>query len=136
MTPRRLALGLAFFLLAGTGLWVLLEYVKGWLLVSYIPYYLPCPEFFNMKLPLRQEKLFQPVTQSQYPQPKLLEHRPTELLTLTPWLAPIISEGTFDPELLKNMYQPLNLTIGVTVFAVGNRAFREGCPTLTRTVGV
>jgi hypothetical protein len=45
--------------------------------------------------------------------------RPTELLTLTPWLAPIVSEGTFDPELLKSMYQPLNLTIGVTVFAVG-----------------
>ena len=45
--------------------------------------------------------------------------RPTELLTLTPWLAPIISEGTFHPELLKNMYQPMNLTIGVTVFAVG-----------------
>lgn len=45
--------------------------------------------------------------------------RPTELLTLTPWLAPIISEGTFNPELLQNMYQPLNLTIGVTVFAVG-----------------
>nr|XP_034349502.1 globoside alpha-1,3-N-acetylgalactosaminyltransferase 1-like [Arvicanthis niloticus] len=71
-----------------------------------------------MKLPFRQEKLIQPVTQLQYPQPKLLEHGPTELLTLTPWLAPIISKGTFDPELLKNMYQPLNLTIGVTVFAV------------------
>lgn len=45
--------------------------------------------------------------------------RPTELLTLTPWLAPIVSEGTFDPELLQDMYQPLNLTIGVTAFAVG-----------------
>ncbi|XP_021050443.1 globoside alpha-1,3-N-acetylgalactosaminyltransferase 1 [Mus pahari] len=119
MTRPRLARGLVFFLLAGTGLWVLWKYIKDWLLVSYIPYYLPCPEFFNMKLPFRKEKLFQPVTQLQYPQPKLLEHGPTELLTLTPWLAPIISEGTFDPELLKNMYQPLNLTIGVTVFAVG-----------------
>lgn len=45
--------------------------------------------------------------------------RPTELLTLTPWLAPIVSEGTFDPELLQHIYQPLNLSIGVTVFAVG-----------------
>lgn len=45
--------------------------------------------------------------------------RPTELLTLTPWLAPIVSEGTFDPELLQLIYQPLNLTIGLTVFAVG-----------------
>ncbi|GAB1286146.1 Globoside alpha-1,3-N-acetylgalactosaminyltransferase 1 [Apodemus speciosus] len=105
MTGRRRALGLAFFLLAGTCLWVLCKYVKDWLLVYYVPYYLPCPEFFNMKLPFRQEKLFQPVAQLQYPQPKLLERG--------------ISEGTFNPELLKNMYQPLNLTIGVTVFAVG-----------------
>lgn len=45
--------------------------------------------------------------------------RPTELLTLTPWLAPIVSEGTFDPELLQLIYQPLNLTVGLTVFAVG-----------------
>lgn len=45
--------------------------------------------------------------------------RPTELLTLTPWLAPIVSEGTFDPELLRLIYQPLNLTVGLTVFAVG-----------------
>ena len=119
MTRPRLAQGLAFFLLGGTGLWVLWKFIKDWLLVSYIPYYLPCPEFFNMKLPFRKEKPLQPVTQLQYPQPKLLEHGPTELLTLTPWLAPIVSEGTFDPELLKSMYQPLNLTIGVTVFAVG-----------------
>lgn len=45
--------------------------------------------------------------------------RPTEFLTLTPWLAPIVSEGTFEPELLHHIYQPLNLTVGVTVFAVG-----------------
>lgn len=117
MACRRLALGLAF-LLASISLWVLWGYVEDLLLVSYVPYYLPCPEF-NVKLPFRREKPFQPMTQLQYPQPKLLEHRPTELLTLTPWLAPIVSEGTFDPQLLQNMYQPLNLTIGVTVFAVG-----------------
>lgn len=45
--------------------------------------------------------------------------RPTELLTLMPWLAPIVSEGTFNPELLRHIYQPLNLTVGLTVFAVG-----------------
>ena len=45
--------------------------------------------------------------------------RPTDLLTLTPWLAPIVSEGTFNLELLQNIYQPLNLTIGLTAFAVG-----------------
>uniref|UniRef100_A0A2K6FLQ6 Globoside alpha-1,3-N-acetylgalactosaminyltransferase 1 (FORS blood group) n=1 Tax=Propithecus coquereli TaxID=379532 RepID=A0A2K6FLQ6_PROCO len=103
MHRKRLALSLGLCLLAGASLWVLWVSVETWLPVSYIPYYLPCPEIL-----------------SQYPQPKLLlEHSPTELLTLTPWLAPIVSEGTFNPELLQHIYQPLNLTIGVTVFAVG-----------------
>lgn len=119
MRCHRLALGLGFCLLLGTALCLLWMYFENWLLVSYVPYYLPCPEIFNMKLQYKGEKPFQPVTQSLYPQPKLLEQRPTELLTLTPWLAPIVSEGTFDPELLQHIYQPLNLSIGLTVFAVG-----------------
>ncbi|PNI68742.1 GBGT1 isoform 1 [Pan troglodytes] len=119
MHRRRLALGLGFCLLAGTSLSVLWVYLENWLPVSYVPYYLPCPEIFNMKLHYKREKPLQPMVWSQYPQPKLLEHRPTQLLTLTPWLAPIVSEGTFNPELLQHIYQPLNLTIGVTVFAVG-----------------
>ncbi|XP_060056446.1 globoside alpha-1,3-N-acetylgalactosaminyltransferase 1 isoform X2 [Erinaceus europaeus] len=97
--------------------------VENWLPFSYVPFYLPCPKIFNMKLQYKGEKPFQPGAQSQYPQPKLLEHRPTELLTLTPWLAPIVSEGTFNPELLQSMYQPLNLTIGLTVFAVGKYTY-------------
>ncbi|XP_027822011.1 globoside alpha-1,3-N-acetylgalactosaminyltransferase 1 isoform X1 [Ovis aries] len=116
----RLALGLGFCLLLGIALCSLWVYVENWLLVSYIPYYLPCPEIFNMKLQYKEEPS-QSVAQSQYPQPKLLEQKPTELLTLTPWLAPIVSEGTFNAELLRHIYQPLNLTIGLTAFAVGNR---------------
>uniref|UniRef100_A0A674K6U3 Globoside alpha-1,3-N-acetylgalactosaminyltransferase 1 (FORS blood group) n=1 Tax=Terrapene triunguis TaxID=2587831 RepID=A0A674K6U3_9SAUR len=42
-----------------------------------------------------------------------------DVLTLTPWLAPIVWEGTFNSELLDSAYEPLNLTIGVTAFAVG-----------------
>ncbi|XP_049567733.1 globoside alpha-1,3-N-acetylgalactosaminyltransferase 1 isoform X2 [Orcinus orca] len=103
----RLALGLGFCLLVGMALCSLWVYVENWLPVSYVPYYLPCPEIFNMKLQYKGEKPFQPVTP------------PTEFLTLTPWLAPIVSEGTFEPELLRHIYQPLNLTVGVTVFAVG-----------------
>ncbi|XP_058999398.1 globoside alpha-1,3-N-acetylgalactosaminyltransferase 1 isoform X3 [Mustela lutreola] len=120
MRCRRLALGLGFCLLLGTALCFLWVYVENWLPFSYVPYYLPCPEIFNMQLQYKGEKPFQPVTRSLYPQPKLLEQRPAELLALTPWLAPIVSEGTFNPELLHHIYQPLNLTIGVTVFAVGN----------------
>ncbi|XP_065735121.1 globoside alpha-1,3-N-acetylgalactosaminyltransferase 1 [Phocoena phocoena] len=119
MRCPRLALGLGFCLLVGVALCCLWVYVENWLPVSYVPYYLPCPEIFNMKLQYKGEKPFQPVTPLQYPQPKLLEQKPTEFLTLTPWLAPIVSEGTFDPELLHRIYQPLNLTVGVTVFAVG-----------------
>ncbi|KAM4876490.1 LOW QUALITY PROTEIN: globoside alpha-1,3-N-acetylgalactosaminyltransferase 1 [Thomomys bottae] len=51
--------------------------------------------------------------------PSALHPRPTELLTLTPWLAPTVSEGTFNPELRQHLYQLLNLTAGITVFAVG-----------------
>ncbi|XP_054440142.1 globoside alpha-1,3-N-acetylgalactosaminyltransferase 1 [Pteronotus mesoamericanus] len=119
MRCRRLALGLGCCLLVGAALGVLWVYAENWLPFSYVPYYLPCPAIFNMKLQYRGEKPFQPVAWSQYPQPKLLEQRPTNLLTLTPWLAPIVSEGTFDRELLHNIYRPLNLTVGLTVFAVG-----------------
>uniref|UniRef100_A0A8C2P7I0 Globoside alpha-1,3-N-acetylgalactosaminyltransferase 1 (FORS blood group) n=1 Tax=Capra hircus TaxID=9925 RepID=A0A8C2P7I0_CAPHI len=70
----RLALGLGFCLLLGIALCSLWVYVENWLLVSYIPYYLPCPEIFNMKLQYKEEPS-QPVAQSQYPQPKLLEQK-------------------------------------------------------------
>nr|XP_012374040.2 globoside alpha-1,3-N-acetylgalactosaminyltransferase 1 isoform X4 [Dasypus novemcinctus] len=119
MRCKRLGLGLGFCLLAGLGLCALWMYLEGWLPVFYVPYFLPCPEIFNMKLQYVGEKPFQSLAQSQYPQPKLLEQRPAELLTLMPWLAPIVSEGTFNPELLQHMYQLLNLTIGVIAFAVG-----------------
>ncbi|XP_020926667.1 globoside alpha-1,3-N-acetylgalactosaminyltransferase 1 isoform X2 [Sus scrofa] len=107
MRCRRLALGLGFGLLVGVALCSLWLYVENVPPPVYIPYYLPCPEIFNMKLQYKGVKPFQPVAQ------------PSELLTLTSWLAPIVSEGTFDPELLHHIYQPLNLTIGLTVFAVG-----------------
>ncbi|XP_036983666.2 globoside alpha-1,3-N-acetylgalactosaminyltransferase 1 isoform X1 [Artibeus jamaicensis] len=119
MRCRRLALSLGFCLLVGTALCVLWVYVENWLPFSYLPYYLPCPAIFNMQLQYRGERPFQPAARSQYPQPKLLEQRPTDLLTLTPWLAPIVSEGTFDVELLQSIYRPLNLTIGLTAFAAG-----------------
>ncbi|XP_025791192.1 globoside alpha-1,3-N-acetylgalactosaminyltransferase 1 isoform X3 [Puma concolor] len=135
MRGHRLALGLGFCLLLGTALCLLWMYFENWLRVSYVPYYLPCPEIFNMKLQYKGQKPFQPVTQSLYPQPKLLEQRPAELLTLTPWLAPIVSEGTFNPELLQHIYQPLNLTIGLTVFAVGNISWSRPSSSLCRVTG-
>jgi hypothetical protein len=40
-------------------------------------------------------------------------------VAVTPWLAPIVWEGTFDPRLMDSIYKPQNLTIFATVFAVG-----------------
>ncbi|XP_059721185.1 globoside alpha-1,3-N-acetylgalactosaminyltransferase 1 isoform X2 [Haemorhous mexicanus] len=87
--------------------------------VHYLPYYLPCPEIFSMKLQYTEEKPIQLFPQLFYLQPRVLEPKRQDVLTVTPWLAPIVWEGTFDPEILDSAYRPLNLTIGVTAFAVG-----------------
>ncbi|KAA0716846.1 Globoside alpha-1,3-N-acetylgalactosaminyltransferase 1 [Triplophysa tibetana] len=41
------------------------------------------------------------------------------IVTLTPWLAPIVWEGTFDPQLIDSIYKQQNITIATTVFALG-----------------
>lgn len=43
----------------------------------------------------------------------------TDVLTVTPWLAPIVWEGTFDPLLLDNIYRSESISVALTVFAVG-----------------
>ncbi|XP_040818773.1 histo-blood group ABO system transferase 2-like isoform X2 [Ochotona curzoniae] len=53
-----------------------------------------------------------------YPQPKALTPVRSDVLVLTPWLAPVIWEGTFNIELLNAQFQQQNLTVGLTVFAV------------------
>lgn len=42
----------------------------------------------------------------------------TDVLVLTPWLAPIIWEGTFDTDILNEQFRLQNTTIGLTVFAI------------------
>ncbi|XP_054853250.1 globoside alpha-1,3-N-acetylgalactosaminyltransferase 1 [Eublepharis macularius] len=86
---------------------------------TFLPYYLPCPDLFTMQLQYREEKALPPFPQLFYPQPKALHQMRTDVLTLTAWLAPIVWEGTFNSDLLDSIYKPLNLTIGVTAFAVG-----------------
>lgn len=83
------------------------------------PYYLPCPSFFGGKLQYRELKTERPSPQLIYPQPHIMQPMRTDVLTVTPWLAPIVWEGTFNSELLEGTYKPLNLTIGVTAFAIG-----------------
>lgn len=53
-----------------------------------------------------------------YKQPSLVSGR-TDVVTVTPWLAPVVWEGTFEPELLNSIYKHKNISIAATVFAVG-----------------
>ncbi|KAJ8406688.1 hypothetical protein AAFF_G00296040 [Aldrovandia affinis] len=54
-----------------------------------------------------------------YQQPSILTPLRTDVLAVSPWLAPIVWEGIFEPEIIDNTYKYLNLTIATTVFAVG-----------------
>ncbi|NXO39324.1 GBGT1 acetylgalactosaminyltransferase, partial [Locustella ochotensis] len=116
MISRRVLVGSPLCLgLVAAVVWALTRSGK----VHYLPYYLPCPEIFSMKLQYTEEKLIQLFPQLFYQQPRVLAPKRQDVLTVTPWLAPIVWEGTFDPEILDSAYRPLNLTIGVTAFAVG-----------------
>ncbi|KAG1958526.1 globoside alpha-1,3-N-acetylgalactosaminyltransferase [Pimephales promelas] len=42
-----------------------------------------------------------------------------QVVPLTPWLAPVVWEGTFDPTLIDSIYKQQNITIATTVFALG-----------------
>ncbi|CAB1346081.1 unnamed protein product, partial [Coregonus sp. 'balchen'] len=53
-----------------------------------------------------------------YKQPSVLKGR-TNVVAVTPWLAPIVWEGTFNPLVVDSIYKPMHLSIATTVFAVG-----------------
>uniref|UniRef100_A0A452UW23 Histo-blood group ABO system transferase n=1 Tax=Ursus maritimus TaxID=29073 RepID=A0A452UW23_URSMA len=53
-----------------------------------------------------------------YPQPDVLTPSRKDVLIMTPWLAPIIWEGTFNMDILNEQFRLQNATIGLTVFSV------------------
>ncbi|XP_006171669.1 histo-blood group ABO system transferase-like [Tupaia chinensis] len=53
-----------------------------------------------------------------HPQPDLLIPPRRDVLVVTPWLAPIVWEGTFNIDILNQQFRQQNATIGLTVFAV------------------
>uniref|UniRef100_A0ABI7VWY0 ABO, alpha 1-3-N-acetylgalactosaminyltransferase and alpha 1-3-galactosyltransferase n=1 Tax=Felis catus TaxID=9685 RepID=A0ABI7VWY0_FELCA len=53
-----------------------------------------------------------------YPQPKVLTPSRKDVLVLTPWLAPIVWEGTFNIDILNEQFRLRNTTIGLTTFAI------------------
>uniref|UniRef100_A0AAY5EHX7 Globoside alpha-1,3-N-acetylgalactosaminyltransferase 1 (FORS blood group) n=1 Tax=Electrophorus electricus TaxID=8005 RepID=A0AAY5EHX7_ELEEL len=42
-----------------------------------------------------------------------------DVITVTPWLAPVVWEGTFDTTLIDAIYKMQNITVATTVFAMG-----------------
>ncbi|XP_004677878.2 PREDICTED: glycosyltransferase 6 domain-containing protein 1 [Condylura cristata] len=54
-----------------------------------------------------------------------------DVVTLTPWGAPVVWEGTFDRDVLRRHYSARNLTVGLAVFAAGRTADRDLAPFLT-----
>lgn len=44
--------------------------------------------------------------------------RRKDVLVLTPWLAPIVWEGTFNIDILNEQFRLQNVTVGLTVFAI------------------
>ncbi|XP_035317846.1 histo-blood group ABO system transferase isoform X1 [Cricetulus griseus] len=57
-------------------------------------------------------------TRMVYAQPKVLTPSRNDVLVLTPWLAPIIWEGTFNIDILNEQFRLQNTTVGLTVFAI------------------
>ncbi|XP_042361257.1 globoside alpha-1,3-N-acetylgalactosaminyltransferase 1-like isoform X2 [Plectropomus leopardus] len=54
----------------------------------------------------------------QYKQPSIVQGR-GDVVTVTPWLAPVVWEGTFNADLLDSIYKTKNISVAATVFAVG-----------------
>ncbi|XP_028310436.1 globoside alpha-1,3-N-acetylgalactosaminyltransferase 1-like isoform X2 [Gouania willdenowi] len=65
-----------------------------------------------------QDKKQHDTTRLQYQQPSIIVGR-TDVVTVTPWLSPVVWEGTFNAELLDSIYLQKNISIAATVFAVG-----------------
>ncbi|XP_037347298.2 histo-blood group ABO system transferase [Talpa occidentalis] len=51
-----------------------------------------------------------------YSQAQLFKPPRVDVLVMTPWLAPIVWEGTFDPAIMDMQFR--NATIGLTIFAI------------------
>ncbi|XP_032621582.1 histo-blood group ABO system transferase 1-like isoform X2 [Chelonoidis abingdonii] len=71
--------------------------------------------------PIRQTDLnetFSVLPRMSYPQPFVDKPQRTDVLLVSPWLAPIVWEGTFNRDILNAQYRQKNFVVGVATFAV------------------
>ncbi|XP_067411406.1 histo-blood group ABO system transferase 1-like [Emydura macquarii macquarii] len=64
------------------------------------------------------DETFSVLPQLSYPQPFVDKPQRTDVLLMSPWLAPIVWEGTFNRDILNAQYRQKNLVVGVATFAV------------------
>ncbi|XP_076023638.1 globoside alpha-1,3-N-acetylgalactosaminyltransferase 1-like isoform X2 [Genypterus blacodes] len=92
---------------------------KVWTLVLLLAVLAGVVYYYMAGLQRRSGIFFENEDQSlKYKQPSLVQGR-SDVVTVTPWLAPVVWEGTFDPSLLDSVYRLKNISVAVTVFAVG-----------------
>ncbi|XP_001506735.3 histo-blood group ABO system transferase 2-like isoform X1 [Ornithorhynchus anatinus] len=53
-----------------------------------------------------------------YPKPQVLHPPRNDVLVITPWLAPVVWEGTFNIDIINEQFRQRNITVGLTVFAI------------------
>ncbi|XP_053137599.1 histo-blood group ABO system transferase isoform X9 [Hemicordylus capensis] len=53
-----------------------------------------------------------------YTKPQVFQLPRSDVLTMTPWFAPIVWEGTYNLEILNEQFRQRNVTVGLTVFAI------------------
>ncbi|KAG8447558.1 hypothetical protein GDO86_014891, partial [Hymenochirus boettgeri] len=51
-------------------------------------------------------------------EPEILHPKRTDVLVITPWLAPIVWNGTYNIDILNKKYHQMGVHVGVTIFAV------------------
>ncbi|XP_078496196.1 histo-blood group ABO system transferase-like isoform X2 [Lissotriton helveticus] len=55
-----------------------------------------------------------------YEKPNMMQPQSSEVMTVTPWLAPVVWTGMFNRDILNKVFERKNCTIGLTVFALGS----------------
>ncbi|XP_034642598.1 histo-blood group ABO system transferase 2-like [Trachemys scripta elegans] len=64
------------------------------------------------------DETFSVLPRMSYPQPFVDRPQRTDVLLMSPWLAPIVWEGTFNRDILNAQYRQKNSVVGVATFAV------------------